>query len=465
MADPGTPDWWLDRLYKRLRDRQPQIKRWDDWATGNHPLPLGYEKASPLLQRLYDATGLNILAALVNAAHERLQVDGFKVNGAINDDVWTIWQGNNFDAASSQVQLEKMNLSEAYTLVDPNLNANGVPTVTPEHPEQCIVEDEPGSSTVRAAGLKVWRDDIGETPLVKAMVYLPGRVEAYAAPTRIGAYASNNRDTNLAMRPAWEHQESESGTNPLGEVPLVPFRNRARMLRDPLPEYQPAIPIQKRILKTILDRLAMQDAGAFKAKWATGLEIPRDPETGEPIEPFQAAVDRMFVNEDPNGRFGQFEAEDIKQILEAVEADVKHAAVLVPTPPDQILGQMVNVGAEGLKMAQASLISRVRRHIRSDEEPFETTARLMLKAGGKDVPNVSAMTTVWKNPEYRTENELADALTKMASIGVPEEALWERWGASPQEIARWQQLRDERAARELNAGLKRLDDAPPTSGA
>ena len=37
MADAGTPDWWLDRLYKRLRERQPQIKVWDDWYTRIRP--------------------------------------------------------------------------------------------------------------------------------------------------------------------------------------------------------------------------------------------------------------------------------------------------------------------------------------------------------------------------------------------------------------------------------------------
>lgn len=452
MADPGTPDWWLNRLYTKLRDRQQRyIKTWDDWYTGDHPVPEGYEKAGPLLQRLYDATGLNILAAVTDAAHERMQVEGFKVGGSINDDIWDIWQSNNFDAASSQVFLEKMSLSEAYTLVDPNANAAGMPTVTPEHPEQCIVEHEPGSS-VRAAGLKVWQDELGSTPMVRAMVYLPNEVKAYAAPTRIS--------TGLAMRPMWELQPTQSGRNPLGEVPLVPFSNRARMLKAPLPEFHRAIPVQKRILKTLLDRLAMQDAGAFKAKWATGLEIPRDPETGNPVEPFQAAVDRLFVNEDSAGRFGQFEAEDIKQMLDAVEADVKHAAILVPTPPDQLLGEMVNVSAEGLKSAQASLITRVRRHMRSDEEPLETTARLMLKAAGKDVPDVASMTTVWKNPEYRTEGELVDALTKMASLRVPDEALWERWGATPQEIKSWAQQRDEQEARALRAGLKPFNDVP-----
>lgn len=449
MAEPGTPDWWLDRLYRQLRDRQPQIREWDEWYSGDHPAPLGYEKATSLLARLLDATGLNILALLVDAAHEREHVEGFKVGGVTNDAVWDIWQGNNFDSASEQVFLESMALSMAYVLVDPTLNQAGYPTLTPEHPLQCVVEHVPGS-TERAAGLKVWRDDTTGTATVQARVYLPDRVEAYAAPTRA------SWDSGLVIRPAWEYQGSESGDNVLGEVPLVPFPNRPRMLKAPRPEFHAAIPIQRRINKTLLDRLVMQDEGAFKAMWATGLSIPIDPDTGQPVEPFRRAIDRMFVNENPAGRFGQFEAEDIRMMLAAVEADVKHAAAIVATPPDYLLGEMTNISAEGLKAAQASLVSRVRRHMRHAEDPLETMARLALRAAGKDVPDVASMTTVWRNPEHRTEGELVDALVKMSTLGVPREALWERWGATPQEISAWS---DQIALNERTSAVGALADA------
>ena len=91
---------------------------------------------------------------------------GFKVAGKISDDVWEIWQANDFDNGSSQIFQEKMALSEAYALVDPN---EGKPLLTAEHPEQCIVEFEPGTRR-RAAGLKVWHDELGDKPMVKAMV-------------------------------------------------------------------------------------------------------------------------------------------------------------------------------------------------------------------------------------------------------------------------------------------------------
>jgi hypothetical protein len=439
VADAGTPDWWLDRLYKRLRARQPIIKDYDAWYSGEHPAPRGHEKATLLLQRLLETVGLNILPRLADAATERMQVEGFKVNGKHNDDIWAIWQGNNFDAGSRMVLQEEKALSESYVLVDPNLNAADVPTMTPEHPEQAIVEHVPGIGVAPyRMGLKVLVDDTGDTPLRYAFLLGPDRIEVYAAPTRVS--------TGWALRPGWEYQESLSGDNPLDECPLVPFTNRPRMLKDSRPEWYPALPIQKRINKTLLDRMAMQDEGAFKAMWATGLDIPVDPETGQPVEPFRRALDRAFINENPEGKFGQLEAEDIRQMLLAVKDDVMAGAIVVPTPPDQFLGEIVNVSEGGLEAARDSLTRRVNLHKDHDGESFETVARLTLKAAGKDVPNAQAMETNWVNDENVTEAAKADAAVKWTATGVPREALWERFlGASPDEIEAWREMRQQEA--------------------
>jgi hypothetical protein len=461
VADPGTPDWWLGRLYKRLDARRSDIDFADAWYSGSHPMPRGFERAVELLRRLHDAAETNFLALLVDAAHERMHVEGFKVDGTVNDAVWTVWQGNGLDAGSEEVFLESMALGEASVLVDPTANAFGYPTVTPEHPAQTIVEYQPGSRTERTAGLKVWVDDLAyDGPEMVAMVYLADRVEQYraSAPRNLG-----DRTATWGPTPTWEYQPDESGRNELGEVPLVDFRCRPRMLKPGTPEFTRAIPIQRRINKTVLDRMVNQEYGAFKQKWVTGMEIPTDPVTGQQVEPFKAALDHIIMAEDPAATFGQFETEDLQQLINAVAADVQHMAAIVPTPPHYLLGQLTNLSAEALKAAEAALVSRIRRHERHYEEPLETVARLMLKASGESVPNVAGMQTIWRNPEFRTEGELVDALLKMSTLGVPREALWERWGATPQEITAWSAQADVQAARDAAATAGLL--AVPTFGA
>ena len=435
MADPGTPDWWLDRLYKRLRDRVPQVRAWDDWYTGKHPVPQGYEDAEPLFQRIMETVGLNMLAVVSDAPMPRMTITGFKVNGASNDDVWNAWQANNFDRGSRLVRQDKHALSEAYVMVDPG---GEIPRMTPEHPEQCIVEYAPGSSRERVAALKVWQDEIDPSgPKIRAFLDLGAQgVYSYAAPTR--AFADPTRAAAMAIRPGWELQPTESGGNPLGEPSIVAFPNRARMLAAPLPEFHRAITPQRRINKSLLDRMAMQDQGAFKAMWASGLKIPRDPVTGQPVEQFLKAINRVFVNENPEGKFGQLEAEDIKQMLEAVRDDVLDCAMTVPTSADSIMGKLVNVAADGLKLAQSSEVSRTRDRMAEEDDSWEDVNRLVLKAMGKSVPNVGRMTTEWRNPEYVTDTEQANAATVAQTAGMPAEVSWERYfNASPDDVKDW----------------------------
>jgi hypothetical protein len=407
-----------------------------------------------------------MLKVVTDAPLARMEIVGFKVNGRVNDDIWDIWQDNNFDLGSEMVRQEKMALSEASVMVDPN---SGSPVVTPEHPEQCITETAPGSRE-RVAGLKVWQDDVtGPVPLVRAFLDLGAQgIHSYAAPTRI--YADRSRSA-FALKPQWEFQEGDSGTNPLGEVSIVPFPNGGRMMAEPLPEWYPALPAQRRINKTLLDRMAMQDQGAFKAMWATGIKIPRDPVTGEPVEQFIKAINRVFVNENPAGKFGQLEAEDIKQLLEAVRDDIADCAMQVATSADQILGKLVNVAGDGLKLAQNSEVKRVKRHIRQESEPWEDVARLMLKGAGKDVPNASRMTTEWSNPEYRTDTEQANAATVAIKTGMPEEVAWERYfNASPDDVKDWsakrrRQLLDDPIAQTIANSLNRDDGDGTPNGA
>lgn len=448
MAEPGTPDWWLDRLYKKLRDRQPRIQTYNDWYTGAHPVPKGYEGADGLFARLMDTVGLNMMAVVADAPLPRMTITGFKVNGAANDDIWDAWQRNNFDLGSKLVRQEKHALSESYVMVDPN---GGEPKMTGEHPSQCIVEYEPGSNRRRLAGLKVWMDDTTAAgPLVMAFLDLGTEVYTYAARTR--PFATGR--SALAIKPSWELQEQGTGPNSLGEVGLVPFPNRARMLDAPTAEFDRALPAQKRINKTILDRMAMQDQGAFKAMWATGLKIPRDPVTNEPIEGFVKAINRVFINENPEGRYGQLQAEDIKQMLEAVRDDVIDCALQVPTSADSIMGKLVNVAADGLKLAQSSEVSRTRARMAEEDDSWEDVNRLVLKAAGKSVPNEGRMTTEWSNPEFVTDTEQANAATVAIKAGMPEEVAWARYfNAGPDDVKDWAEKRRRQLADPVTAAL------------
>jgi hypothetical protein len=95
------------------------------------------------------------------------------------------------------------------------------------------------------------------------------------------------------------------------------------------------------------------------------------------------------------------------------------------------------------------LVAKVKRKQIDFSEAWEEAMRLAFYAMG-DMTKAQATDAevIWADPEFRTEGERVDALVKMATLGVPEEALWQRWGATPQEIERWRGMANDQAVRQ-----------------
>lgn len=453
-----SPEWWLDRLWERLQERCKYIELMRRYCAGDHPLPMITEKARPAFQRLLKQARSNYVGLVVDATAERMQVDGFRLGDAEVGDpqAWRIWQANNLDADSDLVITEAVKTSRAFVLVAPNPAGAATPLVTAEDATQCIVAYRPGSRRERAAGLKSWVDDwTGE---LMATLYLPDGLYKFQAPLP---------KQGMTTKPKWTSREVRGepwpAPNLLGEVALVEVPNRPDLLGEAHSEIEDVLDIQDRINKTLIDRLMAQEFSAFRQRWATGYELPED-EHGQPVEPFKAAVDRLWVAEDPNVKFGEFSATDLRPYLDAVDADVQHLAARTRTPAQYLLGKLSNVNGETLKATESGLVSKVRQRQRPLGEGLEDVVRLYLKAAG-DTRDLSKIEVIWHNPEFRTEGELVDALVKMSTLGVPHEALWERWGASQTEIAQWRKLRQQAAERVMGGDVAALYGPKPNAPA
>jgi hypothetical protein len=444
---PQSPEWWLKRLYDQLKKQRSTFELYDAYYRGEPPrLPWLPEQARDEFARLLALTKSNYMGLVVDAMVERQQIEGFRVGDtqAADKPTWAIWQANNMDAASDQVLLEAAIGGCSFMLVAPPVDG-GQPLIYAEHPTQATVAYEPGTSRrVRAAGLKVWLDDWTGNQM--ATLYLPTEIYKFQAPAKSGAITD----------PRWERREVRGerwpAPNPLGQVPLVEIANNPRLLTGGVSEIHDVVHVQDRICKTLADRLMTQDFGAFPQKWAKG--YPTEDADGNPNR-IDIGRDRMVTSDAAETMFGQWDAAPLDPYSKAKQEDVKDIASRTRTPAQYLLGEMSNVNGETLKASESGLVSKVRQRNRTAGEGVEETARLARKAAGIGGGDES-LETIWRNPEFRTEGELVDALTKMATLGVPEEALWERWGASQVEIDRWRKLREQEAERDPVGALSRL---------
>lgn len=195
---PLSPQWWTERLYKRLTARRGEIDFYDAYYRGDHPLPWLAPQARDEFRRILRMTRSNYMGLVVDATAERMKVEGFRLPAdggdfVVDSESWRIWQANNMDSNFGQGIKESLICGTAYLLVAPNPQDDGTPSIWVEHPSQAIVEYVPGTGRGARRGVEGVDDDwTGE---LHATLYLPGFIYKWKAP---------RPKAGMVSAPVWE---------------------------------------------------------------------------------------------------------------------------------------------------------------------------------------------------------------------------------------------------------------------
>jgi len=453
-----SPTWWVHKLATRIRDRRAKIERCDAYYRGDHPLAFASEKFRTAFGGLFNGFADNWCELVADAVEERLNVQGFRFgpDRQGDADAALIWQRNGMDAESQIGHTEMLVTSEAYALVWGD--DDGLAQITVEHPAQTIVAYVAGSRRKRAAALKLWTDEYDGSEF--ATLYLPDGVYKFRSTRRAFPGSIDLGGVFAEWEPRAVPGEPWPLRNPLGVVPVVPLRNKPRLMADPVSEIERVIPLQDAINKTVADMLVASEFGAFRQRWATGIEIPLDPQTKQPVEPYKAAVDRVWINENPAAKFGEFSETQLGNFVGAIELLVQHVASQTRTPPHYFaLGGQFPSG-ESIKSAETGLVAKVRRKMRHLGESWEEVMRLSFAVEDDPRATIVDAETIWADPESRSEAQHVDALTKLRALNVPDEQLWEDAGYSPAQIARFRDMNDQAVQRQALGDLGALSVEP-----
>ena len=448
MAD-RTPAGWLNLLERRLHERWSHWQTFDSYYDGEHNLS-GWLRSvqsafqgtvvGNLLRDLRD----NYMQLVVDAPAERLRVQGFRFGDQedADADAWRIWQANGLDAQANMVHTEAIKLGEAYWLIQPGAS----PRITAEHPSQVIVACAPGDRRRRLAALKKWTDDDG---FAYANIYLPDRVVKWRS----------KEPVRQIDRLSWVQQETVA--NPLGEVPVVPMPNNPSMMRGGRSDLAfGATSLQDQIVKTVADLLIGAEYHGLPQRVLLGVEPPRDPDTNRPIPFEQAAKSRLWYFNSPDAKAHEFSQADLKGLRESVDGFIGDLAAQTRIPIYYFRPQAIsNISAEALIGLDAGLVSKTNDKKDAFGEGHEEAMRLAFASVDPSDPRAQATEaeTVWADTENRSQAQVVDGAVKLASIGVPQEALWSRIGASPQEVDRWKMMQ---SMQEIMGGAQ-----PPQPGA
>lgn len=471
---------FLNQLDAELRQRSPQFEILERYVEGVHRLQFATSRFRQTFGNLFHEFADNWMQLVIDASVERLNIQGFRFEGESSSkysyegdhDAWMMFRDNQLDARSDVAHTEAVKLGHAYLLVDPyDKTPNDNPTITVEHPANTITACAANNQLRRMAGLKEWTDHSG---YVFANVYMPEGTFHFQTSAAVqdrspqldatGLYYAiygNLFPLDYVGPPAAFIQGADASWIPrqgkdqdgevlpffvphgLGVVPLIPMENNPTLKTGGRSDIASIIPIQDAINKLILDMIIASEYAGFPQRFATGITIPRDPETEQPIadQKFLAAVSRLWTSEDPETKFGQFQASDLKNYVVAIEMLIQHLAAITRTPPHYLLGQAGSFpSGDSLAATETGLVAKVKRKMTNFSPAWEEAIRLGFKVKG-DKRGKMPCETVWADPEQRIRAARIDGATKMSTLGVPQDAIWEEIGASPAQIARWHAMR------------------------
>lgn len=413
-------------LGDQLEAERPALDRIDTYLS-NKPLgPLGFiapEVRAQVGQRLNPVV-INYPRLVVGAVEERLDVVGFARAGDADPDLWATWQRNRMDVGSQQAHAAALAYGRCPVIVW-SAGEPGTVKVTTESPRQVAVAYAPGNGEPTSA-VKRWVED----GYGRAVLFLPDRVVNYRSKAQVVEWGGT------VPVDGWV----ATGTVPnrLGVVPVVELVNRAKLVGGGESELVDVLPISDAIAKLATDLMTSSEFSSMPRRWVTGLQLPEDPDTGEPdaAAAFDMTAGRTWFAEEDTARMGQFAEANLEGYVRGVEMLVQQLASVSSIPAhylNSLTGQLPS--AESLRSAEASLVAKVKRKQTGFGDAWERVARLVwLVRDGRLPDGGGELSTMWADPESRTDAMAADAALKRAELGVPWAQLMADLGYTPAQV-------------------------------
>lgn len=429
-------------LSRDLEPRAGRLGKVQRYLLGDHDMPYMPRGCKTEYIHLAKRSITNWLPLVPDTYVKGLILDGFRASGAgENSPAWEYWQANGMDARQTVVHRGALEYGTSYLLVLPG---KPVPVMRPVSP-------------LRGAAWYADSDDeFPEVAIRRKGKTADGTLllEAFDA-ENVYTFAKPSDSINFKLVSTEAHH--------LGVTPIIRFRDR--LDGDAEGIVRPLIKLNDRVNEVVFATLIAMQYASFRQRWATGLSVPTD-DDGNPVEPFEAAVDRLWVTESEGAKFGDFSQTEIAGHLNLYNSTVRTLAAVAQISPNLLTGDLVNLSAEALAQLESQTQGKLAEYEQVFGEAWESGFRLAAKAAGdkEGAQDMSAQVR-WRDTEARSLATTVDALGKLAQmLEVPVEALWEKVpGVTEQDVLYWRSLRDQQdmlgsLAAELNRQTEVIAD-------
>lgn len=426
------------------------------------------KRATAEYQQLVDQSRFNITQLLVSSLANNLFIDGYRPRRAAdNAAIWdAVWQPNRMDARQGPLWRSAIGYGHSFVRVLPGQKAGKkTPVLTPfsarqatalyedaindEWPRYVMAVGTPRPSLVNGVTSLVVDVKVYDEHHEYTMTLPAGATATLAYGERsfvgFGAFSVNT-------------DEAVVKAHDLGYTPFVRFLDSHADLDDaPQGVVWPMLPAQRQLNQTTFGLLMAQQYAAFRQRWVTGMAVEED-EKGNPVNPFNIAVDAMLQADDADTKFGEFGQTDLSGYLDSRDKTLLFVASARQIPPHTlVVGNAVsNVSAEAL----AALEAGHQQDIAEEKTSLGESAEQMFRLAGLAMDDTAAWEDTsaqvkWRDTTPRSLAQVADAYGKIATmLEVPAEELWEKIpDVTDQDLERWKVAKTKKDA-EANSMAK-----------
>lgn len=413
----------IEALNVKIDNAAGDFRLADKYIEGTQPAAFMSKRSREALDDRFARMSVGIPKLAVSALTERLSVQGFRVEGSEDPDQALTAVSDRVDLGLVISQGLNDMLTYGQGFLSVWVDDRGQATARVESPYQTAVTRDPATGDVVAA-IKRWRDPDG-TP--RATYYTPQSIRSlsHRGWKTQGAYPQDG----------W----SVMGTvpNPFGIVPIIPLTNRPTWQNpDGTSEIEPLYDLVDALSKTLSDSLVTSEYYARPRRWSTGIEFQED-EDGNLIAPFDNTADSVWLSENPDTKFGQFQSSSMSGYEGQVRMLLNLISSVSALPAHYLTQNGETPSADAVRSAEASLVARCAQIKKTTSKAIALVAGLLLCIENDfliDVQSIS-IDPIWAQSENRSTAQQADALQKLVAAGVPlTVALSTEMGWSPEQI-------------------------------
>lgn len=455
----GAPTADVERAYFALKEKQGYHDRYFDYYDNDAELPELVERLKEIFKTLNHNIKQNWCKIVVNSVADRITLKALHVSSdkAAEKMLADIWAVNSMGLEANEAHKDALITGESYVIAwcgedDQSSGAGAATTkkrigsskVSPDavefyrqDPRLCHVFYEADNPRrVKFAAKWYLNDDEiysndddrqqqYQCPKIRLTLYYPDRLEYYETEYSLD---TNGRLTDTVGN--FQPCDPPSSPNPYGVVPVFHFRTQ---LRRTLSDLKDVIPLQDGLNILFINMMAASEYSAAPQKYViSNAEIP------ERMQNSPGSIWELPAG-DGMGQattVGQFQAAQLKNYIEAMDALLNYLATISATPKHHFFMKSGEPSGEALMTMEAPLIKKTQDRIDRFAETWRHIGAFLCKLAGFDKIKPTDIVPVFDAPASIQPRTLAEIRTMEVQSGLPLVTILRREGWTDEEIAR-----------------------------